>query len=120
MKKLIGANLSKSDISFNEKVSSDRIIVEAFFGRLGSLWAVMSQKWRWAEYNYDIIIRLCVGLTNLHTRFHRLRSSDITFYQSYETGLWISEKVKRANASKFRAATVTKAVVLWRFIFVPF
>lgn len=35
--------------SIDENVSSDRIVVEIFFGRLCGLWKLPSSKWRWAE-----------------------------------------------------------------------
>lgn len=38
----IGSNLTQNDVSFNGNVSSDPIIVEMFFGGMGSLWAEMS------------------------------------------------------------------------------
>lgn len=41
--------LSASDGQFIRKVFEDRIIVESFFGRLTSLWNVMSSKLKWAE-----------------------------------------------------------------------
>ncbi len=45
--------LTLSEEGFNRSVASDRIIVENFFGRLCTLWIVVSNKWRWAEGIYD-------------------------------------------------------------------
>lgn len=41
-----------------------------------------------SSVTYDMIMRLCAGLTNLHVCFHPLRASDITVYKSYLNRLW--------------------------------
>ena len=68
--------LSISDEAFNRNVSSDRIIVENFFGRLGSLWALFSTKWRWSNNLYDDFFQAGVALTNFHIKSHPLRAQD--------------------------------------------
>ena len=75
-KKTKGRSLSHDDQRINRKITSDRIIVETFFGRLSTLWAVMVNKWRWDEKQYDKIFRLCLSLTNLHVKSHPLRDED--------------------------------------------
>ena len=39
--------LSKEDTVFKRKVASDRIIMENYFGRMGSLWGGISSKYKW-------------------------------------------------------------------------
>ena len=53
LKKPINGVLSVVDVAFNRQVSSDRIIVENYFGRMCTLCTVLSSKWRWAENLYD-------------------------------------------------------------------
>lgn len=81
VKKRANQRLSLSDERFNKKVSSDRIIVENFFGRVCGLWSVLQRKWRWSEQSYDIVFRFCVALTNLHIRWHPLREEDYERFQ---------------------------------------
>lgn len=69
--------LSVSDEMFNRKVSSDRIIVENYFGRLCGLWTLFSSKWRWNEGLYDDFFRAAIGLTNLHIKSNPLRQEDV-------------------------------------------
>lgn len=45
--------LTPSKNRYNEKVSSDWIIVENYFGSLISLLAIFSHKWKWSEDNYE-------------------------------------------------------------------
>lgn len=79
--------LSPSENRYNAEVSSDRIIVENYFGRLLSLWGVLSHKWRWAEDNYDMMLFLSVALTNIHIQGSPLRENDGEFYQKYKNRL---------------------------------
>ena len=39
------ATISLEDVDYNRQVSSDRVIVEHYFGRMCSLWTVLSHKW---------------------------------------------------------------------------
>ncbi|ETK95415.1 hypothetical protein L915_01653, partial [Phytophthora nicotianae] len=41
-----GRNISLADLSHNDKVAHDRVIVENFFGRLNQLWRITSDKLR--------------------------------------------------------------------------
>lgn len=87
IKKPIGRCLTASENRYNRDISSDRIIVENFFGRLMSLWGVLSHKWRWSEEHYDMVLYSCVALTNLHIRYNPLRARDGEFYQKYKNRL---------------------------------
>lgn len=102
VKKPFNGQLTLSQTQFNRKVSSDRVIVENYFGRLGLLWNLMSSKWRWAEENYDDIVRLCISLTNFHITNHPLRESDEQFFQRfknriYQIGVTMAEKRQLAQ-----------------------
>lgn len=73
--------LSLEDQQFNQALSSDRINVENYFGRLSSLWAVFSQKYRWNEESYNMIFRIGMALTSFHITIHPLRADDHHFFE---------------------------------------
>ena len=74
-----GGMLSHADRRENEA----KAIVENFFGRQCSLWAIVSNKYRWAKSSYDPIFRITVALTNLHAKWHPLRNEDGRAYERY-------------------------------------
>lgn len=74
-------------INLVKKMSSGYIIVANVFGRLCLLWRAMSFTYKWAESNYDMTFWLCVGLTDLHIRFHHLWVCDDNLFKSYDARL---------------------------------
>lgn len=94
--------LSMEDERCNKKVSSDRILVENVFGKLSSLWSVLSYKYRWKEDTYDTILRFCLGMTNFHIRAHSLREGEREIYnrvknRQYTIGNNTAEKRRRSQ-----------------------
>lgn len=83
-KKPAGRHLSTMEIEENRLISSDRIIVENYFGRLCSLWGVTSGVYKWAEKHYDSFFMFCIAATNFHIRIQGLRDEDGEFYRRYE------------------------------------
>lgn len=75
--------LSVEQTEANDRLAHDRVVVENFFGRMSSLWAVCSDKYRWSESNYDMFFKACVALTNFHVRILPLRQDDAAKYQNY-------------------------------------
>ena len=65
-----------SDEAFNSRVSSDRILVEKFFGWLCNLWSLFAVKWRWNLGLYDGFFRVADALTNFHIKSHPLWQQD--------------------------------------------
>ncbi|EGZ09134.1 hypothetical protein PHYSODRAFT_422729, partial [Phytophthora sojae] len=59
--------------SRNRRVSSDRVLVENYFGRMATLWRVVSTTFTWSEAKFDRIVNICVALTNIHAKLHPLR-----------------------------------------------
>ena len=80
--------MSLEDTTFNRRVSSDRIVVENYFGRMGQIWTVVSDKYRWSEGSYDSIFRTCLALTNMHVRKNPLRASDHQFFETVRNRLY--------------------------------
>ena len=84
-KKHHGKLLPVDDEIWNATISSNRIIVENYFGQLTKLWGVISSKYRWSEEGYDDIFSLFVVLTNFHISFHPLCDEDnATHYNLYK------------------------------------
>ncbi|KAH9083270.1 hypothetical protein LEN26_021012 [Aphanomyces euteiches] len=51
----------------NAAISSDRIIVENWFGRHCTLWEICGGKFKWSDNLYDPIFKACASLTNFFT-----------------------------------------------------
>jgi hypothetical protein len=102
-KKRHGEILSIRQMHENDDIAHDRVIVENYFGRLCSLWAVCSDKYRWAEDKYDMFFRLCVSLTNVHARLNPLRAEDGEAYEKYLARLTLigeEMQTKRADGQR--------------------
>ena len=83
-KKPIKSSLSAAEKLRNKNVSSDRIIVENYFGRKVSLWGLMARKYRWDEGKYDLFASFCTSLTNFHIHLHPLRgATDTDDFKAY-------------------------------------
>ena len=68
--------LSISEEAFIRRIARDRSIVENYFGRLCTLWTLLSAKWRWNHSIYDDFFKLGVALTNAHIKNFPLRAED--------------------------------------------
>ncbi|KAE9004045.1 hypothetical protein PR003_g931 [Phytophthora rubi] len=86
-KKQRGRSLTLAQVNENHDISRDRIVVENCFGRLCTLWALCSDKFRWNEDKYDTIFRACVALTNAHARWSPLRASDGAAFRAHRKRL---------------------------------
>ena len=73
----------------NKLVSSDRIIVENWFGRLCTLWTLFANKWRWSEDLYDGFFNLAAALTNYDITKSPLRAEDLQFYRKFKQRQYI-------------------------------
>ena len=81
------------------KLSSDRIIVENFFGRKQSLLSITATKYKWSEEFYDHIAPMCISLTKVHIDKVPLRSSDGEWFNRYVNNLnTIGNERKRKRA----------------------
>ncbi|ETV78023.1 hypothetical protein H257_08240 [Aphanomyces astaci] len=76
LKKPMGGILTFEELRRNDRIASDRVIVENFFGRLKTLWGVCSDTYRWNRKTYDVVFQTCMAFTNAHVRFHPLRAED--------------------------------------------
>jgi len=95
--------LTADQESYNKNLSSDRILVENYFGRMLSLWNIMAAKYRWGEELYDPITTWCVALTNYIVRDHPLRQEDIDWYKRYKNRLLSIGKAIKTKRSETQA-----------------
>ena len=94
----------------NRELSSDRVVVENYFGRMTRLWEVKSCKYRWAEELYDPIVQACVVLTNIYMFWHPLRDQDNERYQQLRSKWYtIGEGVLKKRPSKSGTRSETAA-----------
>ena len=75
-KRRAGEDLSAEDEEFNRILSSDRIIVENYFGRMKIVFGVMHYKFRCTITMLSDLIPMIVALTNYHIQNHPLRRRD--------------------------------------------
>ncbi|ETI39709.1 hypothetical protein F441_14581 [Phytophthora nicotianae CJ01A1] len=101
-----GNQLNPEEVRQNGRISSDRVIVENFFGRICGLWRVCAEKFRWSEAFYDDIFHICVSLTNYHVTLHPLREQNGTCYRQYQNRLLAigaeMKKRRRLNQERYR------------------
>ncbi|ETK97184.1 hypothetical protein F441_00266, partial [Phytophthora nicotianae CJ01A1] len=65
-----GHHLSVDAGQQNAAISSDRIIVENWFGRTCTLWRICADKHRRRKDLYDDILQTCAAITNIHYPLH--------------------------------------------------
>ncbi|KAF0710107.1 hypothetical protein AaE_012646, partial [Aphanomyces astaci] len=102
-KRPAGGLLPVSEMPANDRIASDRVVVEIFFGRLKTLWTIMSESYSWKR---DHFFQTCVALTNVHIPFLPLRDlagEDFTRYENRLLSLGDRIKSKRAGSmAKYR------------------
>ncbi|KAG2878496.1 hypothetical protein PC116_g21332 [Phytophthora cactorum] len=82
-----GSNPKAAAAQQNADISSDRIIVENWFGRLCGHWRICADKYRWGEDLYDDIFQTCAALTNYHIGYYPLRSTNGDEYRQRQNRL---------------------------------
>lgn len=93
--------LTAAHVSVNADNASDKIVVEKYFGRICSLWAILSQKYRWSEGSYYMIFRFCLSVTNYHISVHNLHKDVSLHYALVRNRPYgISASMARKHASQ--------------------
>ncbi|RHZ11370.1 hypothetical protein DYB31_012799 [Aphanomyces astaci] len=95
--------LDAHDMDRNHDISSDRVVVANFFGRMCTLWKISLATYTWGDKNYNTIQRTTFALTNFHLSLMPLRAEDEEFYMSviarYEQ-MANEKKRKRSEAQR--------------------
>ncbi|RHY91563.1 hypothetical protein DYB31_007662 [Aphanomyces astaci] len=81
-KRSSNGSLERHDLERNANVSSDRAIVENFFGWVCLLWKISYATFVWGTKCYDAIQRLTFALTNFHLTLMPLRQDDQHQYRA--------------------------------------
>ncbi|RLN99562.1 hypothetical protein DYB28_006398 [Aphanomyces astaci] len=95
--------LDAADVERNRRVSSDRVVVENFFGRVCSLWKVSYATFTWGEKIYGVIQRTTFALTNFHLSLMPARAEDEDYYalvMARYQGMANERKRKRAESQR--------------------
>ncbi|KAF0708477.1 hypothetical protein AaE_013196, partial [Aphanomyces astaci] len=87
--------LDASDVERNRLISSDRVTMKWYFGRVCALWKASYATFTWSEKNYCAIQRTTFALTNFHLSLMPLRVEDETFY-----GMVLARYERMANEKK--------------------
>lgn len=95
-----GGVLDHTDLDRNRRVSSDRVLVENYFGRVCSLWNVMYVTFKWNESSFDMLSRISFALTNAHVSWMPLRGDDGVYYQSVLARYFSMAEQKRCNKAR--------------------
>jgi hypothetical protein len=103
-KKPIGSELTREDIQRNARISSDRVLVENYFGRVCSLWKISRSTYKWNQEAYDMITRLTFALTNFHVSLMELRESDGDFYRAALAKYYATGEERVQSRASFQAA----------------
>ncbi|ETV63501.1 hypothetical protein H257_19579 [Aphanomyces astaci] len=77
-----GGYLEADDLERNQRISSDRVLVENFFGRVCLLWKIAYSTFCWGHEMFSDIQRITFALTNFHVSMMPLRAADGTHYRS--------------------------------------
>ncbi len=92
--------LTRECIEFNKNHSSDRTIVENYFGRMGQLWSILSRKYVCAENKYDTFFAIGFELINFHVGMHKFRDDDTECFNRHRNrmnSLGLEKKRKRSE-----------------------
>jgi len=92
--------LTLEEKALNQKISSERILIENYFGRLVSKFAVMKELYRGDHNLYDDLCHVCHALTNYHISLHPLRQADGNLYASFQTQLEERRSIRRNKNDK--------------------
>ena len=103
-KKPAGGELSREDVERNVRVSSDRVIVENYFGRVCSLWKISRSTYRWSHNSYDVVTRITFALTNFHVKLMPLRATVGEYYKQ-AVAKYVSQGQERATSRARAQAT---------------
>lgn len=111
-KKPANSCLSLEQEGFNDRLSSDSVVVENYFECMRSLWLVLPQKYCWNHDIYKKIFKYALAFTNLHILYHPFWHNDEEVFCRTQnrlkcTGIEIMNKRRRVQA-RYRAKSARR------------
>ena len=88
------------ELERNNRISSDRVVVENFFGRVCMLFGIICNKYRWSREKFSLIVDFCFSLTNFHIRLHPLREQDGEYYKKVMADLKRRKEMSKDRVKK--------------------
>ena len=87
--------MTVDDRNRNTRVSSDRVVVENFFGRVCGMFGIFLSIYSWSSDELDTIVDVCFSIVNFYIRIHPLREQDVGYYQKV-----IADVMRRTDDTK--------------------
>ena len=99
-----GNNLTRAQKLDNDRISKHRIIIENYYGRLKSRYAIIGSKYRGGHEGYEKIFKLCVSLINFEMYYlkHYLRKQDGDWYSRFRASELIAMKNRSVEKAEIR------------------
>jgi hypothetical protein len=110
-KKPAGGSLDQNQMKYNQRLSSVRVMVENYFGRLQSKFHIMVRRWSSDNEFYPVIFEICCALVNfdiIQESGLRLTTEEGTQYQTTLT------HICQKGAAQIAAARERTALRNWR------
>lgn len=100
-------------MDLNTTISRERVFVECFFGRVLSLWSIVSSVYRWDHRHFDSDFENVCLLTNEQIKANQLEQLDYTFYTNICNMHYVEQvtREEKRKASFKKAQAVKKAKV---------
>ena len=87
--------MTVDDQNRNTRISSDRVVVDNFFGRVCGMFGIFSSKYSWSSDKFDTIVDFCFSIVNFYIHIHPLREQDVGYYQKV-----IADVMRRTDDAK--------------------
>lgn len=114
IKKGQGLALSASEELHNSHVATNRVVCENFYGRMVSLFRVISGTYRHSHARINTIFRICVALTNFHVAQHPLRDEETRTLHGWIQVMnearvkAIETRARKQTASRYKKRALTE------------
>ena len=94
-------NLTEEEVRRNTLISRHRVVIENYYGRLKSSFAIMRHEFRGDLAGYPKLFELCASLTNYMIRGRPLRAQDDLDHTAWESRI-IRAAIQRSERKRHR------------------
>ena len=93
-----------SEVDRNNKIASDRVIIENMFGRVAKMFGMFGRtKFTWSRDRFDTAIDVMFSLANFHVRLHPLRQQDQDYWDLVLSKIRVrAERVKNSGKNRMK------------------